>query len=51
VIGALTTGHARSERSMRRRRAAKIAVAIVFAVVWVPIAIVMIVRGVSDRRG
>ncbi|RMB26228.1 hypothetical protein C8J47_3545 [Sphingomonas sp. PP-F2F-G114-C0414] len=35
---------------MRNRRIAKIVVAILFAVVWIPVAIVMVVAGTSDRR-
>ena len=38
------------ERRMRQRRAAKIVLAIAFAVIWVPVAIVMLVAGTSDRR-
>jgi hypothetical protein len=35
---------------MRNRRIAKIVLAILFAVVWIPVAIVMLVAGTSDRR-
>ena len=38
------------ERVMRRRRIAKIVFALVFAVIWIPFAIVMLVAGTSDRR-
>lgn len=38
------------ERAMRRRRIAKIMFALVFAVIWIPVAIVMLVAGTSDRR-
>lgn len=38
------------DRSMRRRRIAKIVLAILFAVIWIPVAIVMLVAGTSDRR-
>jgi len=50
VIAAAPTGNARLERRMRQRRAAKIVLAVAFAVIWVPIAIVMLVAGMSDRR-
>lgn len=35
---------------MRQRRVAKIVLAVTFAVVWVPIAIIMLATRVSDRR-
>jgi hypothetical protein len=35
---------------MRQRRAAKIVLAVAFAVIWVPIAVVWLVAGMSDRR-
>lgn len=38
------------ERAMRRRRIAKIVLAILFAVIWIPVAIVMLVAGTSERR-
>jgi hypothetical protein len=50
VIGVAATGHAALERRMRQRRAAKIVLAVVFAVVWVPFALVMLVAGTSGRR-
>ena len=50
MIAAAPTGNARLERRMRQRRAAKIVVAVAFAVIWVPVAIVMLVAGMSDRR-
>ena len=50
MIAAAPTGNARLERRMRQRRAAKIVLAVAFAVIWVPIAIVMLVAGMSDRR-
>jgi hypothetical protein len=50
VTRAAPTGNARVERRMRQRRAAKIVLAVTFAVIWVPIAIVMLVAGMSDRR-
>jgi hypothetical protein len=40
----------RAERRERRRRAAKIVLAVTFAVIWVPVAIVMLFAGMSDRR-
>lgn|GEM_PF-3701860 len=43
-------GHVALERRMRHRRAAKIVIAIVFAVVWIPIAVIMIVASATDRR-
>lgn len=50
MIGAVAIGHARAERRMRQRRVAKIVFAVAFAVIWVPIAIVMIAARLSDRR-
>ena len=50
MIAAAPTGRARLQRRMRQRRAAKIVLAIVFAIIWVPVTIVMIVAGSSDRR-
>jgi hypothetical protein len=50
VIAAAPMGNARLERRMRQRRAAKIVLAVAFAVIWVPIAIVMLLAGMSDRR-
>ncbi|PTQ61204.1 hypothetical protein C8J26_1529 [Sphingomonas aurantiaca] len=38
------------DRAMRRRRIAKIMFALVFAVIWIPAAIVMLIAGSSDRR-
>ena len=50
VISVAATSPAQLERRMRARRIAKITLAIVFAVVWIPVAIVMLVAGTSDRR-
>jgi hypothetical protein len=50
VIGALATGHAKAERRMQQRRAVKIVFAVVCAVIWVPIAIILLVTSTSDRR-
>lgn len=50
MIAAAPCSPARLERRMRNRRIAKIVVAILFAVVWIPVAIVMVVAGTSDRR-
>ncbi len=47
---AVTTSATQLERAMRRRRIAKIVLAILFAVIWIPVAIVMLVAGTSDRR-
>ena len=47
---AVATSATQLERAMRRRRIAKIVLAILFAVVWIPFAIVMLVVGTSDRR-
>ncbi|WP_199860964.1 hypothetical protein [Sphingomonas aurantiaca] len=47
---AVATNATQLERAMRRRRIAKIVLAILFAVVWIPVAIVMLVAGTSDRR-
>lgn len=47
---AVATSATHLERAMRRRRIAKIVLAILFAVVWIPFAIVMLVAGTSDRR-
>lgn len=47
---AVATSAAQLERAMRRRRIAKIVLAILFAVIWIPVAIVMLVAGTSDRR-
>ncbi|MFC3579504.1 hypothetical protein [Sphingomonas hylomeconis] len=50
MIGAAQPiGHNVAERRMRRRRIAKVVLAVAFAIVWVPIAIVMMVAGTSDR--
>jgi len=38
------------ERAMRRRRIAKIVFALVFAVIWIPATIIMLIAGTSDRR-
>ena len=50
MIAAAPCSPARLERRMRNRRIAKIVVAILFAVIWIPVAIVMLVAGTSDRR-
>ena len=47
---AVATSAMQLERAMRRRRIAKIVLAILFAVIWIPVAIVMLVAGTSDRR-
>jgi hypothetical protein len=47
---AVATSATQLERAMRRRRIAKIVLAILFAVIWIPVAIVMLVAGTSDRR-
>ncbi|PTW44666.1 hypothetical protein C8J25_10996 [Sphingomonas faeni] len=47
---AVETSATQLERAMRRRRIAKIVLAILFAVIWIPVAIVMLVAGTSDRR-
>ena len=47
---AIATSATQLERAMRRRRIAKIVLAILFAVIWIPVAIVMLVAGTSDRR-
>ena len=47
---AVATSATQLERAMRRRRIAKIILAILFAVIWIPVAIVMLVAGTSDRR-
>lgn len=47
---AVATSTTQLERAMRRRRIAKIVLAILFAVIWIPVAIVMLVAGTSDRR-
>ncbi|MEG8051559.1 hypothetical protein QP178_17435 [Sphingomonas aurantiaca] len=47
---AVATSATQLERAMRRRRIAKIVIAILFAVIWIPVAIVMLVAGTSDRR-
>jgi hypothetical protein len=50
VIGAAQPlGQNVAERRMRRRRAVKIILTVAFAIIWVPIAIVMIVVSSSDR--
>ena len=43
-------GHVALERRMRHRRVAKIVIAIMFAIVWFPIAVIMIVASATDRR-
>lgn len=50
MIGAVSTHHARLERRMRQRRAVKVIVLVALAVIWVPIALVMLAAGVADRR-
>lgn len=47
---AVATSATQLDRAMRRRRIAKIVLAILFAVIWIPVAIVMLVAGTSDRR-
>ncbi|WP_156348886.1 hypothetical protein [Sphingomonas sp. Leaf230] len=47
---AVATSATQLERTMRRRRIAKIVLAILLAVIWIPVAIVMLVAGTSDRR-
>ena len=47
---AVATSATQLERAMRRRRIAKIVLAILLAVIWIPVAIVMLVAGTSDRR-
>lgn len=49
-MGAVAVGHARAERRMRQRRAAKIVFLVASAVIWIPIAIIMLAASVSDRR-
>jgi hypothetical protein len=50
VIGAVATRRPNVERRMRQRRALKIVFLVASAVIWVPIAIVMLAARVSDRR-
>ena len=47
---AAATSPAQLERRMRYRRIAKIVVAILLAVIWIPVAVAMLVAGTSDRR-
>lgn len=47
---AATPSRARLERRMRQRRVAKVVVAIALAVIWVPVAIVMLAACMADRR-
>lgn len=49
-MGAVATGHARAQRQMRHRRAVKIVLLVATAVIWIPIAIIMLAARVSDRR-
>ena len=51
VIAAAATSRTRIERRMRHRRVAKVVVAIALAVIWVPVAIIMLAAGMADRRG
>ncbi len=51
MIAAAATSRTRIERRMRQRRVAKVVVAIVLAVIWVPVAIIMLAAGMADRRG
>ena len=51
MIAAAATSRSRIERRMRHRRVAKVVVAIAFAVIWVPVAIIMLAAGMADRRG
>lgn len=50
MTAAAAPSRALLERRMRQRRAVKIVLAIAFAVIWVPVSIVMLVAGTSDRR-
>ena len=50
IVAAASTGPRQVERCMRRRRIAKVALLIAFAFVWIPVAIMMIVAGMPDRR-
>lgn len=49
-MGAVAIGHARAERRMRQRRVIKIVLAVAFAVIWVPIAIIILATRVSNRQ-
>ena len=49
-MGTAAISHARAERQMRHRRAAKIVLLVATAVIWIPIAIIMLAARVSDRR-
>jgi len=51
VIAAAVTSRSRIERRMRHRRVAKVVVAIALAVIWVPVAIIMLAAGTAGRRG
>lgn len=51
MIAAAATSRSRIERRMRHRRVAKVVVAIVLAVIWVPVAIILLAAGMADRRG
>jgi hypothetical protein len=50
VIAATPCSPARLKRRIRNRRIAKIVVATLLAVIWIPVAIVLLVAGTSDRR-
>jgi hypothetical protein len=50
VIGAVASRRPNAERRMRQRRAVKIFFLVASAVIWIPVAIVMLVAGTSDRR-
>jgi len=50
VIAAVATRRPNAERRMRQRRAVKIVLLVASAVIWVPIAIIMLAASVSDRR-
>lgn len=50
ITAAASTGPRQVERCMRRRRITKVALLIAFAFVWIPVAIMMVVAGMPDRR-
>ena len=50
IVATASTGTRQVERCMRRRRIAKVALLIAFAFVWIPVAIMMVVAGMPDRR-
>jgi len=49
-IVSASVGSRQFDRRMRRRRFAKVTLIIVFSFVWIPVAVVMVVAGVSDRN-